>query len=180
MGQRASGTVALSFEGCRIPAANLIGPRDGGYPIALESLTEGRVGIAAVCVGIGETALAEGLSYATDRRAFGQRLADFQNSQFAFADSRMNLDAAWLLTLRAAKLVDAGERAAAETSMAKLFASEAASNIVDRMLQLHGGYGYSTEFTVERLYRDVRVTRIYEGTSEVQRLLIARDVLSSN
>jgi len=177
MGQRASGTVALGFEGCRIPAANLVGRRGGGYGIALSALGEGRVGIAALCVGVAETALAEGMAYAKERKAFGQTVADFQNTQFVLADSRMELDAAWLLTMRAAALCDAGDRAVAETSMAKLFASEAASRIVDRMLQLHGGFGYSRHYTIERLYRDIRVTRIYEGTSEVQRLVIARSML---
>src|SRR5262249_27058377 len=112
-----------------------------------------------------------------DRRAFGRTLADFQNTQFVLADSRIDLDAAWLLALRAALLLDSGDKAARETSMAKLFASEACGRVVDRMVQVHGGYGFSRDYLVERLYRDARVLRIYEGTSEVQRLVVARELL---
>ena len=177
MGQRASGTVALHFEGCRVPGSSLVGRRGGGYAIALSALGAGRVGIAALSIGLAEAALAAGASYARERRAFGKTLADFQNTQMVLADCRTELDAAWLLTLRAARLLDRGEKAAAETSMAKLFASEACGRIVDRMVQVHGGYGYSRDYEVERLYRDARVTRIYEGTSEVQRLVIARELL---
>ncbi|MCC7385852.1 MAG: acyl-CoA dehydrogenase family protein [Deltaproteobacteria bacterium] len=174
MGQRASGTAAVSFESCRIPADNLIGKRGAGYGIALSALGGGRVGIAALALGLGEAAIEAGASYAAERIAFGKTLSAFQNTQFVLADSRTELDAAWLLMLRAARLLDSGDRAIAETSMAKLFATEAASRVIDRMLQIHGGYGYSREFPIERLYRDVRVTRIYEGTNEVQRLVIAK------
>jgi alkylation response protein AidB-like acyl-CoA dehydrogenase len=177
MGQRASGTVGLHFENCRIPAANLVGRRGGGYSVALSALGAGRVGIAALSIGLSEAALAAGLAYARERQVFGQSLASYQNTQFVIADARTELDAAWLLTLRAARLLDAGEKAAAETSMAKLFASEACGRIVDRMLQIHGGYGFSREFAIERIYRDARVTRIYEGTSEIQRIVIARQSL---
>jgi alkylation response protein AidB-like acyl-CoA dehydrogenase len=177
MGQRASGTVALHFDECRIPAANLVGARGHGYTIALSALGAGRVGIAALSIGLAEAALAAGLAHAHQRHAFGKALTDFQNTQFVLADCRTELDAAWLLTLRAARLLDSGDKAAAETSMAKLFASEACGRIVDRMVQLHGGYGYSRDYAVERIYRDARVTRIYEGTSEVQRLVIARELL---
>lgn len=177
MGQRASGTVALSFDDCRVPAENLVGHRGAGYPIALSALGAGRVGIAGLSLGIAEAALAAGLAYAGERRAFGKALTDFQNTQFVLADSRMELDAAWLLALRAARLLDEGDKAPAETSMAKLFATEACGRVVDRMVQLHGGNGYSREYAIERLYRDARVTRIYEGTSEVQRLVVARELL---
>jgi len=177
MGQRASGTAALHFDGCRVSGEALIGARGGGYRIALSALGPGRVGIAALSIGLAEASLAEGAAYVKSRHAFGRPIAEFQNTQFALADARTELDAAWLMTLRAAKLLDAGDRAAAETSMAKLFASEACGRIVDRMVQLHGGYGYSRESAVERIYRDARVTRIYEGTSEAQRMVIARDVL---
>jgi len=178
MGQRASGTVALHFDGCRLPASSLVGARGGGLKMALVALEAGRVGIAGMCLGLAEAALALGAGYAAERTAFGQRVADFQNTRFALADSRVELDAAWLLTLRAARLLDRGGRHPAAASAAKLYASEAACRIIDRMLQLHGGYGYSREYTIERLYRDARVTRIYEGSSEIQRLLIARDVLA--
>lgn len=174
MGQRASGTAPLALEGCRVPARNLIGARGQGYAVALSALAPGRAGIAALSIGLAEAALVAGRAYAEERRAFGKRLTEFQNTQFVLADCRTELDAAWLLTLRAARLVDLGDRAVAESSMAKLFASEAAGRVIDRMVQLHGGYGYSREFLVERLYRDIRVTRIYEGTSEVQRLVVAR------
>lgn len=177
MGQRASGTVALHFDGCRIPEENLVGRRGGGYGIALSALGAGRVGIAALSLGLAEAALDAGADYAAQRRAFGHVLTDFQNTQFVLADSRTELDAAWLLMLRAARLLDAGDKASAETSMAKLFASEACGRVVDKMVQLHGGYGYSRETSVERIYRDARVTRIYEGTNEVQRIVIARELL---
>jgi alkylation response protein AidB-like acyl-CoA dehydrogenase len=177
MGQRASGTAALHLEDCRIPEDALIGERGRGYRLALGALGAGRVGIAALSIGLAEAALAAGTEYATSRRAFGQPLTEFQNTRFVLADCRTELDAAWLLTLRAARLLDAGARAAAETSMAKLFASEASGRIVDRMVQLHGGYGYSREYPVERIYRDARVTRIYEGTSEAQRLVVSRELL---
>lgn len=177
MGQRASGTVALYFDGCRIPAGNLIGHRGHGYAIALSALAPGRVGISGLCLGLAEAALAAGTAWALERKAFGKQLADFQNTRFVLADCRMELDAAWLLALRAAALLDSGDKAPAESSMAKLFASETCARVVDRMVQVHGGYGYSREVVVERLYRDARVTRIYEGTSEVQRLIIARELL---
>jgi alkylation response protein AidB-like acyl-CoA dehydrogenase len=179
MGQRASGTVALHFDECRIPGENLVGERGSGYAIALSALGGGRVGIAALSIGLAEAALAAGISYARDRRAFGRTIAEFQHTQFVVADCRMELDAAWLLALRAARVLDAHDKAVAETSIAKLFASEACGRIVDRMVQLHGGYGYSRDYAIERIYRDARVTRIYEGTSEIQRLIIARELLAT-
>ncbi len=177
MGQRSSGTATLAFDGCRVPASQLLGRRGGGYPIALTALGAGRVGIAALSLGLGEAAFSLGVAYAKERKVFGQALAEFQNTQFVLADSRTDLDAAWLLMFRAARALDRGERAGAETSMAKLFATEACGRVVDRMVQVHGGYGYSREYTIERLYRDARVTRIYEGTNEIQRILVARDIL---
>lgn len=177
MGQRASGTVALHFDGCSISADNLIGRRGGGYAIALSALAAGRVGIAALSIGVAEAALAAGRAYAAERTVFGKKLAELQNTQFVLADSRTELDASWLLMLRAARLLDAGDRAVAESSMAKLFATETCGRVVDRMLQLHGGNGYSREYPIERLYRDARVTRIYEGTSEVQRIVIGREMV---
>jgi hypothetical protein len=179
MGQRASGTAALAFDACRVPDGNMLGRRGGGYAIALSALGAGRVGIAALSIGLAEAALAAGLAYAKERRAFGQAIVEFQNTQFVFADSRTDLDAAWLLMLRAARLLDAGDRASSESSMAKLFATEACGRIVDRMVQVHGGYGYSREYAVERIYRDARVTRIYEGTNEIQRVVIGRAVTAN-
>ncbi len=176
MGQRCSGTTALHFDDCRIPATHLIGPLHGGYRAALSSLGAGRIGISGACIGLAEAALVEGIQYAQDRKAFGRPVSQFQHSQFMMADCRTELDAAWLLTLRAAFLHDGGHRADAESSMAKVVASETTDRIVDRMLQLHGGYGYSEEYSIERLYRDSRVLRIYEGTSEIQRMIIARSL----
>ncbi|MEO6771433.1 MAG: acyl-CoA dehydrogenase family protein [Kofleriaceae bacterium] len=177
MGQRSSGTATLAFDACRVPADRVVGPLGAGYAIALSGLGAGRVGIAALSLGIAEAAYTLGLAYAKERHVFGQPVAAFQNTQFVLADSRTDLDAAWLLALRAARALDGGARASAETSMAKLFATEACGRVVDRMVQLHGGYGYSREFPIERLYRDARVTRIYEGTSEIQRIVIARELL---
>jgi alkylation response protein AidB-like acyl-CoA dehydrogenase len=177
MGQRASGTVALHFDGCRVKNDCMLGARGAGYGIALGAIGAGRTGIAGLSIGLAEAALDAGVAYAKERRAFGKTLTEFQNTQFVLADCRMELDAAWLLALRAATLLDAGDKAVAETSMAKLFASETCGRIVDRMVQVHGGYGFSRDYVVERLYRDARVTRIYEGTSEVQRLVVARELL---
>jgi alkylation response protein AidB-like acyl-CoA dehydrogenase len=177
MGLRASNTAQLHFEECRVPAGNVLGEVDKGYGIALGVLDGGRIGIAAQSLGIGEAAFAEGVKYARDRSAFGKKLVDFQATQFAIADSRTDLDAAWLFALRAASERDQTGRSARASSMAKLWASEACGRVVDRMLQLHGGYGYVEDYPIERLYRDARVTRIYEGTSEVQRIVIAREVL---
>ena len=179
MGQKAAAAVALHLQDCRVPAANVLGLENEGYGIALGTLAVGRIGIAALCLGIGEAAIGEGTKYALERKAFGKSIADFQAIQFALADSRVDLDQAWLLTMRAAQLIDQGDRAAAESSMAKLSASEACGRVVDRMLQVHGGYGYSSEYTIERLFRDARVTRIYEGSSEVQRMVIARELLKN-
>jgi len=177
MGQRSSGTATLAFDGCRVPGDRVVGALGEGYGIALSGLGAGRVGIAALSLGIAEAAFALGVAYAKERQVFGQPVAAFQNSQFVLADCRTDLDAAWLLALRAARALDSGARAASETSMAKLFATEACGRVVDRVVQLHGGYGYSREFAIERLYRDARVTRIYEGTSEIQRIVIARELL---
>ena len=179
MGLRGSNTVQLTFEDCRVKKANLLGERDRGYAIALKNLDGGRIGIAAQACGIADAALAEGARYAKERTAFGAPIEKLQAIQILMADSAVDVDTAKLLTLRAAAAKDAGSpRTARESSMAKLFASEAAGRVADRMLQVHGGYGYVEEYAIERLYRDARVTRIYEGTSEVQRIVIARDVLA--
>jgi alkylation response protein AidB-like acyl-CoA dehydrogenase len=180
MGLRGSNTTQLVFEDCRVPAANLLGELDRGYAIALANLDGGRIGIAAQACGIAAAALAEGAKYARDRKAFGKPIAELQAIQFAVADSAVDVDTARLLTLRAAAAKDAGSpRTARESSMAKLFASEAACRVADRMLQVHGGYGYVEEYAIERLYRDARITRIYEGTSEVQRIVIARELVGA-
>lgn len=177
MGLRSSNTVPLAFEDCRVPAENLIGEEGQGYAIALSILDGGRIGIAGQSIGIAEAALDEGIRYARDRPAFGKSVADFQNSQFAIADSRADLDQAWMFMIRAAQIRDELGKSPKASSMAKLWASEACGRIVDRMLQLHGGYGYTEDYAIERLYRDARVTRIYEGSSEIQRIVIARELL---
>lgn len=177
MGLRSSGTAMLHFDGCRVPDANIIGAAGEGLAVALSAISPSRIAIAAQSIGIAERAFQLGLDYAKERRAFGQRIADFQNSRFVFADARSALDQAWLLMLRAARLLDKGVGIRGEASMAKLVASEACGRIVDAMLQLHGGNGYSQDYEIERLYRDARVMRIFEGTSEIQREVIARDIL---
>jgi alkylation response protein AidB-like acyl-CoA dehydrogenase len=177
LGLRASNTVSLSFEGVRVPASALLGQPDGGFKIAMMALDGGRIGIASQAIGIAMAALEEGVAYAKDRKQFGQSIGSFQGIQWPLADSKTELDAARLLTLRAAWLKESGKVFGKEAAMAKLYASEAAGRIVDRCLQVHGGYGYVKDFPIERHYRDVRVTRIYEGTSEIQRVVVARNVL---
>ena len=177
MGLCSSGTAQLFFEDCAIPNDNVIGQPGQGYRVALGAIAPSRVSIAAQSIGIAERAFELGLTYASERQAFGQSVTGFQHSRFQLADSRTELDQAWLLMLRAARLLDQGIEIRGEASMAKLAASETCGRVVDRMLQLHGGNGYSREYEIERLYRDARVMRIYEGTSEIQREVIARDLL---
>jgi hypothetical protein len=177
MGLRASSTVSLTFEDCAVPLDAVLGEPGGGYKVALAALDGGRIGIAAQATGTMRAALEASARYARDRRAFGRPIADFQAISFAIADLRTMHDAARLLTLRAAALKEAGRRFTREASMAKLFASEAAQKAVSQAVQIHGGYGYIDEFPVERYFRDARVQTIYEGTSEVQRLVIARELL---
>lgn len=174
MGLRGSSTTALHFEGCRIPASALLGEEGRGFTIAMMALDGGRIGIASQALGIGEAALEKGIAYAKERKAFGGTLADKQAIQWMIADARTELDAARLLTLRAAWLKEHGKPFSREAAMAKLWSSESAGRVCDRALQIHGGYGYVKEYDVERHYRDVRVTRIYEGTSEIQRIVISR------
>lgn len=177
MGLRASNTVSLTFEGVRVPASAMLGQPNGGFKIAMMALDGGRIGIASQAIGIATAALEEAVAYAKERKQFGQPIASFQGLQWPLADSKTELDAARLLTLRAAWLKESGQLFSKEAAMAKLYASEAAGRVVDRCLQVHGGYGYVKEFPIERHYRDVRVTRIYEGTSEIQRVVVARSVL---
>jgi len=177
MGLRASTTVSLSFEDLRLPASAMLGAEGHGFTIAMRALDGGRVGIAAQAVGIGTAALNAAVRYAKDRQAFGQPIANFQAIRFMLADVATELEAARLLTLRAAALKEAGKPFTREASMAKLFASEKANKACDIGVQIHGGYGYIDEFPAERHYRDARVTTIYEGTSEVQRIVIARELL---
>lgn len=177
MGLRGSSTVALTFEDCYLPAEAVLGEEGNGFKLAMIALDGGRIGVASQALGIGMAALEEGRRYAGERRQFGKPLSAFQAIQFAVADTATELDTAQLLTLRAAWLKEQHRPFTLEASMAKVFTSEAACRACDRMLQVHGGYGYVKEYAVERHYRDARVTRIYEGTSEVQRLVIARELL---
>jgi alkylation response protein AidB-like acyl-CoA dehydrogenase len=177
MGLKGSNTVPLTLEDCRVPKTALLGQPNQGFAIAMMALDGGRIGISAQATGIATAALDEAAQYAKDRRQFDRPISDFQAIQWMIADSRTELDAARLLCLRAAQLKLEGKPFNREASMAKLFASEAAGRICDRSLQIHGGYGFVREFAAERHVRDVRVTRIYEGTSEIQRTVIARNVL---
>ncbi|MBI5202810.1 MAG: acyl-CoA dehydrogenase family protein, partial [Elusimicrobia bacterium] len=177
LGIRSSSTNEVHFKDAKVPAANLIGTANEGFKVALTQLDGGRMGIAAQAVGIAQAAFDEAVSYTRQRQQFGKNLADFQATQFKLADMSMKIDAARLLTLRAAALLDGGKKATREASAAKLFASETANQVAYQALQLHGGNGYVREFPVERYFRDARITEIYEGTSEIQRLVISREVL---
>ncbi len=177
MGFNSSPTAQIAFEECRIPTENLLGEEGRGMAIALKLLDGSRIGIAAQAVGLAQTALELGIRYAKEREAFGQKIASFEAIQFMLADGATLVEAARLLTYRAASLVDHNLPYTKEAAMAKLFATEAANKIAYIALQIHGGYGYSREYPIERLYREARVTTIYEGTSEIQRLVIARQLI---
>ncbi|MFM0640101.1 acyl-CoA dehydrogenase family protein [Paraburkholderia metrosideri] len=177
LGQHSSDTAQIIFEDCRVPAANLIGAEGEGYRIALSGLEGGRIGIAAQSVGMARAAFEAALSYAKERESFGQPLFSHQAVQFRLADMATQLEAARQLIWHAASLKDAGQPCLTEAAMAKLFASEAAERICSAALQIHGGYGYLSDFPVERIYRDVRVCQIYEGTSDIQKILIARGLV---
>ncbi len=177
MGLRGSNTVPLTFDNVRIPADAGLGQIGGGFKIAMMALDGGRIGIASQAIGIATAALEEATAYAKDRKQFGKPIADFQGIQWLLADSKVELEAARMLTLRAAYLKESHQQFSCEAAMAKLYASEAANRITGRAFQVHGGYGYVKEFPIERLFRDARVTTIYEGTSEIQRIVIARNAL---
>lgn len=177
MGIRGSATCEVLFEDCRVPAANRIGDEGTGFKIALDTLDGGRVGIAAQAVGIGRACLEEATAYSKTREQFGQPIANFQAVQWMLADMAMKLDASRMLMYRAAWLRDNGRPCTAESAMAKLFASETANKAAKDAVQIFGGNGYSKEYNVERHFRDARITEIYEGTSQVQRIVIARNLL---
>ena len=174
LGQRASDTAQIVFENCRVPAASLLGREGDGYRIALSNLETGRIGIAAQAVGMARAALDAALQFARERMAFGKPIAAHQAISFKLADMATQIEAARQLVWHAAALRDAAEPCLKEASMAKLFASEMAERVCSDAIQIHGGYGYVADFPVERIYRDVRVCQIYEGTSEIQRLVIGR------
>jgi alkylation response protein AidB-like acyl-CoA dehydrogenase len=176
LGQHASDTAQILFEDCHVPAANLIGDEGAGYKIALSGLEGGRIGIAAQSLGMARAAYEAALKYARERVAFGQPIFDHQAVQFRLADMATQLEAARQLIHHAAALKDAGEPCLKQAAMAKLFASEMAERVCSDAIQIHGGYGYVADFPVERIYRDVRVCQIYEGTSDIQRILIARSL----
>jgi butyryl-CoA dehydrogenase len=179
LGVHATACTELSFADCEVPVGNRIGNEGEGYKIALSTLDGGRIGIAAQATGIAQGAFEAALSYAQQRQAFGHPIADFQAIQFMLADMATELDAARLLARRAAWKQDSGARFTMEASIAKLFASEMSTRVTHKAIQIHGGYGYSREYPVERNYRDARITEIYEGTSEIQRLVISSSVLKA-
>ncbi len=174
MGQKASDTTQILFEDCRVPADALIGEEGQGYKIALSNLEAGRIGIASQCLGMARAALEAAVKYAQERESFGKTLFEHQAVNFRLADMATQLEAARQLVWHAASLKDAGRPCLKEASMAKLFASEMAERVCSDAIQVHGGYGYVSDFPVERIYRDVRVCQIYEGASDIQRLVIGR------
>jgi len=179
LGIRTSSTTELVFTDCRVPAGNLLGQENHGLSIALATLDCGRVGIAAQAIGIAEAALEESVRYAKERTQFGKLLSEFQALQFMLADMAVDVEVAKTMLYRVAWIKDSGNRRfTKESSMVKLFASEMAHRVCHKAVQIHGGYGFMKEYKVERLYRDQRITEIYEGTSEIQRLVIARSLLT--
>jgi len=177
LGLRASDTSELIFEDCHIPAENLLGKLGEGFKDAMRTLDGGRISIAALSLGIARGALDAALSYSKERRQFGKAISEFQAIQFKLADMATQLDAARLLTLRAAQRKDMGLTLTRESAMAKLFASEVAVRICDEGVQIHGGYGFIKDYPAEKFYRDVKLCTIGEGTSEIQRMVIAREIL---
>ena len=177
LGLRASPTADLAFEDCRIPAGNLIGKKGDGWNQTMKTLNSGRIGIAAGAVGVARAALEAAVTYVKQRKAFGRPIGDFQLIREMIAQSAVEIDAARLLTLRAAHLRDLGQDNTVEVSMAKLFGAQMAQRVTDWAVQVHGGYGFSGEFDVERYFRDARILGLYEGTNEIQKLVIAERLL---
>ena len=178
LGMRASDTSEVLFENCRIPADQLLGEEGQGFVHTMQVLDAGRIGIAALAVGLAQGAYEAALSYARERRAFGKPIAGFQAIQWKLADAATRIEAARLLTYQAAYLKERGRRTTLESSMAKLYASEIAVKVADDCVQIHGGYGFVKDYPAEKYFRDVKLTTIGEGTSEIQRLVIARQLLS--
>ena len=179
LGLRASDTAELIFEECEIPAENLVGKEGEGFKDAMRVLDGGRISIAALSLGIARGALDAAMRYAQQRRQFGKAISEFQAIQFKLATMATELDAAWLLTMRAAQMKDKGLKVTLESAMAKLFASEVACRICDEGVQIHGGYGFIKDYPAEKFYRDVKLCTIGEGTSEIQRMVIARELLGN-
>ncbi len=180
LGQHASDTAHLVFEDCRIPLENRLGEEGEGYKIALSNLEGGRLGIASQSIGMARSAYMAAKKYAKERKTFGKEIAQHQAVAFRLADMATSLQAAELMVLEAARIRDAGLPCLKEASMAKLFASEMAERVCSDAIQIHGGYGYLRDYEVERIYRDVRVCQIYEGTSDIQRLVISRQILQED
>ena len=177
LGIHAAHSCTVFFENCKVPEANIVGGVGDGFKVAMATLDGGRIGIACQAIGIARAAFETSVAYAKERKSFGVPIAQHQAIQFMLADMAVQIDAARLLAWRAAKMKDAKVRHSAESAMAKLYASEMATRVTHKAIQVHGGYGYSTEFPVERHYRDARITEIYEGTSEIQRIVIAANLL---
>ena len=177
LGLRASDTAELIFEDCEIPEENLVGKLGDGFKDSMRVLDGGRISIAALSLGMGRGALDAAIKYSQERKQFGKAISEFQAIQFKIADMATQLDAAWLLTMRAAQMKDKGQKVTLESAMAKLYASEAACRICDEGVQIHGGYGFIKDYPAEKFYRDVRLCPIGEGTSEIQRMVIARELL---
>jgi butyryl-CoA dehydrogenase len=177
LGIHAAHSCTVFFDQCKVPDDNVIGAVGGGFKVAMATLDGGRIGIACQAIGIARAALERSVGYAKERKSFGVPIAQHQAIQFMLADMAMQIDAARLLTWRAAKMKDGETRHTMESAIAKLYASEMATRVTHKAIQIHGGYGYSTEFPVERHYRDARITEIYEGTSEIQRMVIAAHLL---
>jgi alkylation response protein AidB-like acyl-CoA dehydrogenase len=177
LGIRSSDTCSLTFESCKVPVENLIWEEGKGFNFAMNTLNGGRIGIAAQAVGIAEASLEAALKYSKERKAFGKEISNFQAIQFMLSDMAVKVDAAKLLTLKAAALKDAGKTYVTEAAMAKLYSSKIAVECALDAIQIHGGYGYVREYLVERYLRDSKITEIYEGTSEIQRIVIARSLL---
>ena len=177
LGIRASSTTELIFENCIVPKENLLGAEGKGFGIAMQTLDGGRIGIAAQALGIAEGALDEAKKYVNERKQFGRPISKFQNTQFVFADLATKVEAAKLLVYKAAMAKDTQKRFSVEAAMAKLFAAETAMEVTTKVVQMFGGYGYTRDYPVERMMRDAKITEIYEGTSEVQRMVIAGSLL---
>ncbi len=177
LGIKSSDTCSLLFESCKVPEENIVWEVGKGFNFAMNTLNGGRIGIAAQAIGIAEASLEKSIQYAKERKAFGTEIANHQAIQFKLADMSVKVEAAKLLTLQAAALKDAGQKYYKEAAMAKLYASEAAVHCALEAIQIHGGYGYVREYLVERFLRDSKITEIYEGTSEIQRVVIARELL---
>lgn len=179
MGQCASDTVDLVFSNCKVPASRVLGKEGEGFIVAMSGLDAGRIGIAALSLGVAQAALEEAIKYSKQRKQFGQEISKFQGLQWILADMAMDVEAARLLVLNAAAIKERGENCTMAASMAKCYASEMAQRVTGQAIQIHGGYGYIKEYPVERFYRDARILTIYEGTNQIQRHVIARELLKT-